>query len=132
MPDVNYFAVAIAALSAFLLGGLWYSPLLFARKWAALSGQSDERLKSGSMATIFGGAFLLNLVAAYVFALFLGPSPGFKFATSAGFAAGLCWVAASLGVNYLFERRPLGLWLINGGYFTVQFTLFGAIIGAMS
>ena len=44
---------------------------------------------------------------------------------------GLCWVAASFGINYLFERRPLNLWLINGGYHTLQFTLFGLILGWM-
>ena len=132
MPEVNYIAVVLAALSAFLLGGLWYSPLLFANKWMALTGQSEETLKSGSMAMIFGGAFLLNLIAAYFFALFLGPAPELRFATGAGFAAGLCWVMASLGINYLFERRPLGLWLINGLYFTVQFTLFGLILGLMA
>lgn len=131
MPEVNYLAVVLAAASAFLLGGLWYSPILFANKWMALSGQSEETLKSGSMGMIFGGAFLLNLVAAYVFAMFLGPSPELRFATGSGFAAGLCWVMASFGVNYLFERRPLGLWLINGLYFTLQFTLFGLILGLM-
>ena len=46
--------------------------------------------------------------------------------------AGLCWVAASFGINYLFERRPLGLWLINGGYHTLQFTVFGLILGLAS
>ena len=132
MPEVNYIAVVLAALSAFLLGGLWYSPILFANKWMALTGQSEETLKSGSMGAIFGGAFLLNLVAAYVFAMFLGPHPSLQFATAAGFAAGLCWVMASLGVNYLFERRPLGLWLINSGYFVLQFTIMGAIIGAFN
>jgi len=131
MPEVNYIAVVLAALSAFLLGGLWYSPLLFANKWMALTGQSEETLKSGSMGMIFGGAFLLNLIAAYVFALFLGPAPGLEFATGAGFAAGLCWVMSAFGINYLFERRPLGLWLINGLYFTIQFTLFGLILGLM-
>ena len=45
MPQVNYLAVVLAALSAFVLGGLWYS-LLFAKPWAALTGQSDETLKS--------------------------------------------------------------------------------------
>ena len=131
MPEVNYLAVVVAAASAFLLGGLWYSPLLFANKWMALTGQSEEKLKSGSMGMIFGGAFLLNLIAAFVFALFLGPAPGLQFATGAGFAAGLCWVMASLGVNYLFERRPFGLWLINGLYFTLQFTAFGLVLGLM-
>src|SRR4051812_45869689 len=130
MPEVNYLAVALAALSAFLLGGLWYS-LLFARQWARLTGQSEEKLKSGNPALVFGGAFLLNLVAAFVLAMFIGPASS-KFGALAGLSVGLCWAATSLGVNYLFERRPLGLWLINGGYCTVQFTAMGAIIGALS
>ena len=130
MPEVNYLAVLLAALSAFVLGGLWYSAL-FAKPWAALTGQSEEKLKSGSMPLVFGGAFLLNLIAAYVFAVFLAGVSDIKFGAAYGFAAGLCWVTASLGVNYLFERRPLGLWLINGGYFTLQFTLFGVILAAM-
>ena len=130
MPQVNYLAVLLAALSAFLLGGLWYS-VLFARQWQALTGQSEEKLKSGNPALIFGGAFLLNLVAAYVLAMFVGRTD-LKFTTLAGFAIGLCWVTTSLGVGYLFERRPLGLWLINGGYVTLQFTAMGAILGAMN
>ena len=129
--EVNYLAVLTAAVSAFVLGGLWYSPLLFAGPWMRLSGQSQESLKSGSPAMIFGGAFLLSLIAAAIFAMFLGPRPGIQFATSAGLAAGLGWVAASLGILYLFERRPVGLWLINGGYVTLQFTLYGLVLGLM-
>lgn len=131
MPDVNYLAVALAALSAFLLGGLWYSPLLFANKWMALSGQSEEKLKSGNMGLIFGGAFVLAFVAAFVLAMLLeGRVTEIQDAASAGFGIGLGLVATSLGVSYLFERRPIGLWLINSGYFVVQFTIMGAIIGA--
>jgi hypothetical protein len=130
MPEVNFLAVGLAALSAFILGGLWYS-LLFAKAWIKLTGQSEEKLKSGNPAIVFGGAFLLNLIASFVLAMFIGPMD-IKFAAAAGLSVGLCWVAASLGVNYLFERRPLGLWLINGGYFTLQFTLMGAIIGAFN
>jgi len=130
MPEVNYLAVLLAALSAFVLGGLWYSAF-FAKPWMRLTGQSEETLKSGNPALIFGGTFLLNLIAAFVLAMFLGPMP-LKFATLAGLSVGLCWVATSLGVNYLFERRPLGLWLVNGGYVTLQFTIMGAIIGAFN
>ena len=131
MPDVNYLAVLLAALSAFVIGGLWYS-LLFGKSWMALTGQSEEKLKSGNPAIIFGGAFLLNLIAAFVLALWLKErATDVQDAASAGFAVGLCLVATSVGVNYLFERRPLGLWLINAGYITVQFTVMGAIIGAM-
>jgi hypothetical protein len=130
MPEVNYLAVALAALSAFLLGGLWYSAL-FAKPWMAMTGQSEETLKSGNPAIVFGGAFVLNLISAWVLAMFLKGVPDIAHGAGLGLAAGLCWVATSLGVTYLFERRPLGLWLINGGYQALQFALMGAIIAAM-
>ena len=129
MDGINWFAVLAAAVSGFLLGGLWYSPTLFGRRWQKAAGLSDERLKAGNPAMIFGGAFVLALIASAMFALFLGPRPGPGFAVGAGASAGLCWVAASFGINGLFERKPLGLVLINGGYHTLQFTLVGAILG---
>ena len=132
MPEVNWIAVALCAVSSLVLGALWYSPPLFARQWQGAAGLSDEQAKSGNMAAIFGGALVLSFVAAAVFAMFLGSEMSVGAATAAGFSAGLCWVAASYGINYLFERRPLRLWLINGGYHTLQFTLFGLILGLMS
>jgi hypothetical protein len=131
MPDVNWIAVLLCAVSSLVLGGIWYSPMLFAKPWQEAAGLSDEQAKSGNMAIIFGSAFLLSLIAAAVFAMFLGAEMSLGAATAAGFSAGLCWVAAAFGINYLFERRPLKLWLINGGYHTLQFTLFGLILGAM-
>ena len=130
MPSVNMVAVLLCGVSSLVLGGIWYSPLLFAKAWQRAAGLSDEQAKSGNMAVIFGGAFSLSLIAAFVFAMFLGRQMGLHAATLAGLSAGLCWVAASFGINYLFERRLLGLWLINGGYHTLQFTLFGLILGA--
>lgn len=130
--EADWIAVFAAALSAFLLGGLWYSPVMFGKRWQALNGLSDEALAARPAALVFGGAFVLSLIAALVFAMFLGPEPGIGFATAAGFGAGLCWVAASYGILCLFEARPLGLWLINAGYLTLQFTLYGAVIGWLS
>ena len=57
--------------------------------------------------------------------------PALGFAVGAGFAAGLFWVATSFGINYLFERRNARLWLINGGYHTVQFTVIGLVLGSI-
>jgi hypothetical protein len=131
MPEVNLLAVLACGVISLVLGGIWYSPMLFAGPWQRAAGLSDEQAKSGNMALIFGGAFVLSLIAAYVFAMFLGTGMSLGAATAAGFSAGLCWVAASYGISYLFERRPLSLWLINGGYHTVQFTLFGLIIGLL-
>jgi hypothetical protein len=131
MPEVNWLAVALCAVSSLMLGGIWYSPMLFAKAWQKGAGLSDDELKSGNMAKIFGLTFVLSFIAAAVFAMFLGPNFGLGPATAAGFSAGLCWVAASYGITYLFEHRPLKLWLVNGGYHTLQFALFGAIIGSM-
>jgi hypothetical protein len=132
MPEVNWIAVGLCAVSSLVLGAIWYSPALFARQWQTAAGLSEEQADSGNMGLIFGLAFLLSLVAAAVFAMFLGTEMSLGAATAAGFAAGLCWVAASYGINYLFERRPMRLWLINGGYHTLQFTLFGLILGLMN
>jgi hypothetical protein len=83
------------------------------------------------MPLIFGTSFVLQFLAALVFAMFLGPRPGLAFGVGAGLAAGLFWVAGAMGVSYLFEQRSLKLWLINGGYNVVTFTAFGAILGVL-
>ena len=129
MNGINLWAVVAAAVSAFLLGGLWYSAALFGKAWQREAGRSDEELKARSPAAMFGLSLLLSLVAAYVFAMFLGPAPALGFSLGAGAAAGLFWVAASFGINYLFEARSLKLFVINGGYHTLQFTLYGLILG---
>ena len=128
MPEVNYIAVLLCGVASLVLGGLWYSPVLFARAWQSGVGLSDERAQS-NMALIFGTAFLLSMLAAYVFGMFLGPDMGLWPSVGAGAAAGIFWVAASFAISYLFERRSLRLWLINGGYHALQFTLFGLILG---
>jgi len=129
VPDINWLAALAAAVSSFAIGGLWYAPALFGKAWQREAGVTDEQIKTGNPVKIFGGALVLSIIAAVVFALFLGPKPAAVFATSAGFAAGLCWVAASFGINYLFERKSLTLFLINGGYHTVQFTVIGLVLG---
>ncbi len=131
MPQVKLLAVLLCGVASMLLGALWYSPLLFARRWQAGAGLSDEALASGNMALIYGLAFLLSLIAAYVFGMFLGPDMPLAACVGAGAAAGICWVAASFGISYLFERRSVAHWLINGGYHAIQFTLFGLILGLL-
>lgn len=131
MPEVNYLAVFLAALSGFVVGGLWYSPLLFANAWVKETGLTEEQLKSANPAKTYSLAFVLCLLASYVFAFFLGPDAGLHNGLLYGFSVGFFWVAGSFGVNYLFEQKSLKLWLINGGYHTIQFTLVGLILGLM-
>lgn len=128
MLEVNLGAVVVAASSSFLLGGVWYSQALFCNTWIREAGRADQP-KQRHKAMVFALSFALSLIAAFVFAMFLGPRPALGFAVGAGAAAGACWVAASFGINYLFGGRSFKLWLIDGGYHTLQFTLFGLVLG---
>ena len=132
MPEVNWIAIVVAAVASFLLGGLWYSPALFGKAWQREVGLSDEQMKNSNMFKIFGLTLLLCLLAAWMFATFLGPRPSLALGFGAGFSAGLFWVASSFGIQYLFERRGLKLFLINGGYHTLQFTVIGGTISLLS
>jgi len=126
MDGINLWAVLVAAVSSFLLGGIWYGPL-FGKAWNAAAGMDPQ--KQGHPAKIFGGAFVFSLLAAAVFAWFLGPQPPLSFAVCRGVLVGFGLVAASFGINYLFAQRGTRLWLIDGGYHTVQFALFGLVLG---
>lgn len=94
------------------------------------NGFSEEDMKKGNIARIFGLAFLLGLVAAINLAMFMGPEADLSFGAFAGFAAGAGWVATFVGTHYLFERRSFKLFLINAGYSIVALTVMGIIIGA--
>ena len=126
MEAINLWAVLAAALSSFLLGGIWYGPL-FGKAWNAAAGMDPQ--KQGHPAKIFGGAFVFSLIAAGVFAYLLGPVPALTTAVCTGAIVGVGFVAASFGINYLFAQRGAKLWLIDAGYHTLQFTLFGLILG---
>lgn len=126
--NISWLAVLLAALAGFLVGGLWYS-VLFAKVWQREAGVSDDQLKRGTV-RVFAGSFLLSAVASVVLAAFIGAAD-VGFGALAGLVVGAGWVAAAIGINYLFERRSLALFAINAGYNVVTFTAMGAIIGAV-
>ncbi|HRI18007.1 MAG TPA: DUF1761 domain-containing protein [Burkholderiaceae bacterium] len=125
----NFAAVFVAALMSFALGGLWYSPLLFAKAWMREAGMSEQQVREAPMGRVFGLAGVASLVMAFNLAAFIGPKASLVFGLFAGAAAGVGWVAMSLGVIYLFEQRSLKLWLINSGYQVLAYTLMGGLIG---
>jgi len=127
IADINWLAVVVATVSSFALGGLWYGPL-FSKAWMNLTGMTKEKGAQASMALTFGGTFALNLLIAI--ALLTGPHAGWKMGLHTGIFSSLFFVATSIGVIYLFEQRPLRLWLINAGYQVVNFAIMGSIIGA--
>ena len=131
LSTLNWWAILVAALSTFVLGGLWYSPLLFAKAWMKTNAMTAEDEKKGNPALIFGLSFLAALIMAFNLAVFLndaGTTP--VWGLTAGVLAGLGWVALSLVIIGLFERRKPAWMLINGGYMTVAFALMGLILGS--
>lgn len=130
MPEVNWLAVLVSALSVFLIGGLWYSPAVFGKAWMKENGFTEESMKGSNMAKIFGLAFVLGLISSINLAMFLGPDTDATMGAFYGFLAGFGWVATFVGTHYLFERKSFKLFLINAGYSVVSLTVMGTIIGA--
>ena len=129
---INWLAVLLAALAAFVLGGLWYTTL-FAKPWQKLIGMKDG-MGTGdtpNLGKLLLGSFILELIMAANLAAFIGTEADWSFGLAAGLAAGFGWVALAFGVNYMFEGKPFKLWLINASYNTIVFAVMGLIIGAM-
>ncbi len=127
---VNWLAVASASVVAFMIGGLWYSPKLFGQIWMQEVGLTEESAAEGNTSLIFGGSFVLIFIAATMLSFVLGSESNYLIGVHTGFMIGCGWVATAYGVTYLFERRSLRLFLINGGYNVIFFSVMGAIIGA--
>ena len=64
MSYVNYGAVVVAALSTFLLGGLWYSPLLFGKVWMKANGFTLEQVEGFSKGRMFGWSLVFAFIQA--------------------------------------------------------------------
>jgi len=128
--QLNYLAIVAAAISTFIIGGLWYSPAVFGKAWMRENGFKEEDMKKGNMVKIFGLAFVLGLIAALNLAMFMGPENNPTMGALWGFLAGAGWVATFVGTHYLFERKSFTLFLINAGYSIVALTIMGVIIAA--
>jgi Protein of unknown function (DUF1761) len=128
---INFLAVLVAAVSSFILGGLWYSPLLFAKPWMRANNFADADLQSFSKARMFGWSFVFSLVMALNLAMFLaGPNTNATWGMTAGALTGFGWIAMAIAIVGVFENRSWPYILINGGYMTIALTLMGLIIGA--
>ncbi len=127
MGEINFVSGIVASFTGLVLGYLWYS-VIFAKEWQRLSGVTDEQLGTG-MAKKTIGSYLLTLVMSLTMAAFVGADATPMFGLFAGLAAGIGWVAMAFGTNYLFEHKPLKLYLINAGYNVVLLGIIGLIIG---
>lgn len=129
LKNIHWLAVLAAAVGYFALGAIWYSKILFAPKWLALLkiDASDPNATKG-MAAIMATSFVTILVACIglaILAAYLNLG-GFVSGVKLGALTGICFGATAISNSYLYEKRPTGLHLINGGY-----TIVGNIIAAV-
>ena len=126
---INWLAVVVAGLSAFIVGGIWYSSLLFGDNWLADSKLTNEDVKQGNKAKIFGFTAVFALVMAANLGIFLADAKtDIVWGATAGFLAGI-WTFGAIATHSLFELKSWRYIFINGGYSVVSLTLMGAIIG---
>src|SRR5919199_5046110 len=130
---INYPAVVASAAAYWVLGGVWYSPLLFERPFIALKGWTPEQVeavRAASHAGEIGAAFAVSLVTAYVlahFVRFTGAETA-RAGMLTGFWLWLGFVVTTSLATVLFEGRPVGLYLINNGYQLVGLLGMGALL----
>lgn len=130
MNTVNWLAVLCAAVSAFVLGGIWYSPALLGKAWMTENNLTVAEVQAGNKAKIFGWSFILTLIMAANLSMFLNtPDMSLSMGTTYGALAGL-WVFCGVAIVALFEHKSARYIFINGGYCLVALALMGAIIGA--
>ena len=128
--QVNYWAILVAALSSFAVGALWYAPFLTGKAWQKETGLSDEKLKNANMGKTFGLSFVLSVIISFGMAMFFGGEADLETGAMWGAMSALFFVIPSLGINDLFEHRPLKLFLINAGYNLIIYTIIGSVLGA--
>lgn len=119
----NWIAILVAAIINFAIGGIWYAPPVFGKRWFALIGKRP----GGSE---LGASGVVTLVAAILLAVII------SWTRAAGIVdgllvAGIGWLtfAGTGGIaNVIFERKRMELFWINGAYQLLGFLIMGAII----
>lgn len=132
---INYVAVLIAAVAAWLAGAVWY--MAFARSWTAALGKTPEQIeaqkKQPGAWLPFIYSFIAELVMAWVTAGLLGHLGGLsvRIGVISGLFVWLGYVITTMLVNNAFAGRDPSLLLIDGGHWLLVLVLIGGILGAI-
>lgn len=127
---INLLAIFVSSVIVFLLGALWYSPLLFGKIWIKRIGKSEEEIKRNSGASSYVFTFILWIIVIYVLATVMNITGAIS--VSGGiYISVLCWIgftgATSL-IHHTFAGRSNSIWLIDSGYTLLSFIISGFIL----
>lgn len=128
MANANLLAILVAAAAGFLVGGVWYGPLL-GKAWMAERGLTEEELKNANMLKIYGLTFAFSVLSAvflgHLLAHFGSMSARSTMMISVGVALG--FIVPAIGTNYLFSRMSGKLFAIDAGYWLLFYAAMGAV-----
>ena len=125
MNDFALWPVLAGTAAFFVVGALWYG-VVFARAWQRAAGLTNSQLRQGNMAVIFGLAFAFEMLIAMVLWHLVArtdPAPHVVMMMATGFAVGV--MIPAIGINYLFLRKSLALFLIDAGHVLVGMAAMG-------
>lgn len=127
---INHLAVFVCAVISLVIGGLWYSPLLFFKAWQKETGLSDEQVARVNPVKTYSITLVLAWIISYNLAFFLGDSKtNWQWGLTAGLLAGVGWAATTFIIIGLFEQRSFKHMMINCGYITIYFAVIGFVLG---
>jgi uncharacterized protein DUF1761 len=131
---VNYLAVLVAAVAAWVLGAAWYMTL--SRPWLAAQGLTKADMQPPASKAAMYGPFVLVFVAELIMAWMLAGILGHlgtlnvKDGVISGIACWFGFVLTTTATNYVFQKRNVMLTVIDTGYWLLVLVVMGAIIGA--
>ena len=134
MVHVNYLAVLVAAVVAFVLGWLWYSPLLFYKPWMRLRGQdpvaamANAKMPGGKLVIEFVRCFILAyVITIFVTLLGIGSWMG---ALHFGLMTWIGFPVVILTGSVLWENIPWKVAAIHAGDWLVKMVVVSIIVNA--
>lgn len=127
MSDFALWPVLAGAAAFFAVGALWYG-VIFSKPWQRAAGMSNTQMRGGNMAVIFGLTFAFEVLIAMVLWHLIArtdPQPYVVMMMAVGFAVGV--MIPAVGINYLHQRKPLSLFLIDAGHFLTGMAAMGGV-----
>ena len=132
MMEINWLTVMAAAAMGFVVGGIWYGPIM-GKRWLAATGLTEEDVQQGHMPSIYGGALIFSIIAsamlAHVYAAYGDLELGRKVLIA--FGIGAAFVIPAIGTNYLFSQKTRQLFFIDAGYWLLFYTAIGVVQGLL-
>lgn len=135
LRNINYIAVAVATVSSYALGFIWYHWSVFGAAWAKSLGITKEEADNTDG---LGGAFIVSLIGGVAktvctaVLMFATGATGVLGGAIFGAIVALALISTSLAYYNGFARMPSKLTLINAAHNIVELTVIGAIIGAFA